>query len=385
MKIAPPRSDADYQQMLSRVEQIFDAERGSSEADELEILSLLVERYEEQRFLKAAHSPLDAIRFRMQQARLTPRDLEPLIGSRARVSEILSGHRSLSIDMIRALNRHLGIPAEALLGAPAPSTPTRTPEPATAALNKLRSTGLMQPAEAFQAFVERAFGATAVPALLRKTRTERTNAKSDFAALQGWCAAAMLKSEQVTLPTKRNRARIDLEAARKIAQLSAEPDGPQQARGALAALGVALVFLEHLPGTYLDGAALRRTDNVPVIALTLRYDRVDNFWFTLLHELAHVACHLNSETSVILDDLELRSADTMEDEADRFAQSALIPDEIWSAVSAPGIDASDLISMAQLARIHPAIVAGRWQHEHKDYRRFAKLLQRGKLRALLMS
>jgi len=71
-----------------------------------------------------------------------------------------------------------------------------------------------------------------------------------------------------------------------------------------------------------DGAAICRGDGAPLIALTLRYDRLDNFWFTLLHEFAHVSCHLSGDTSVILDDLDVKGSDKIEAEADEFARNA---------------------------------------------------------------
>ena len=159
---------------------------------------------------------------------------------------------------------------------------------------------------------------------LRKTRTDRTNAKTDTAALQGWCAAALLRSLDIRVPKKAIGTKIDHTTGRDIAKLSARKDGLRRVQRKLADLGVALVVLRHLSGTYLDGAAMRRDDGVYVIALTLRYDRLDNFWFTLLHELAHVACHLDDDTSMIFDDLEIGSSDKIEAEADEFAQEALI-------------------------------------------------------------
>ena len=110
--LKPIRSEADYEANLSRLEALMDAAPGTPEGDELEILASLIERYEDDRFPIEAPTPLAAIRFRMEQQDLSPRDLEPYIGSRARVSEVLSGARALSIDMIRALNQGLGIPAE---------------------------------------------------------------------------------------------------------------------------------------------------------------------------------------------------------------------------------------------------------------------------------
>lgn len=113
--LKPIRNEADYKANLARLEALMDAKPGTAEGDELEILASLIERYEDDRFPIDAPTPLAAIRFRMEQQALSPRDLEPYIGSRARVLEVLSGTRPLSIDMIRALNQGLGIPAEVLI------------------------------------------------------------------------------------------------------------------------------------------------------------------------------------------------------------------------------------------------------------------------------
>ena len=97
---------------------------------------------------------------------------------------------------------------------------------------------------------------------------------------------------------------------REIAQLSRFEDGPRLAREVLAKHGIALVIVSHLPRTYLDGAALRLKDGQPVVGLTLRSDRIDNFWFCLLHELAHVGRHLdNNQGNAFVDDQTLRGVE----------------------------------------------------------------------------
>ena len=115
MTVRPIRSEADFRARIARIAALMDAPAGSEEADELDVLATLVERYEEEQFPIEAPTPVDAIRFRMEQMGWNPRDLEPYLGSRSRVSEVLSGTRPLSIDMIRALNRDLGIPADVLI------------------------------------------------------------------------------------------------------------------------------------------------------------------------------------------------------------------------------------------------------------------------------
>lgn len=379
MKFAPIRTAKDHQRALARADALLGASPGTPEADELEVISLLVERYEQARFPVSFVNAIDAIRFRMEQERLTARDLEPYIGSRARVSEVLSGIRPLSIDMIRALNRHLGIPAESLLQASEGPESSKEVVPSKSAMTRLAATGLLRASESFGAFLERAFGKNGIPALLRKTRTDRTNAKTDPAALQAWCAASILKSQQVKVSSK-PVGKLNFEQARQLAQLSAKPNGPKLASKLLADWGVALVFLEHFPGTYLDGAAMCRNDGVKVIALTLRYDRIDNFWFTLLHEFAHVALHLNEDTRIVLDDLEIRSSAAVEDEADRLAQQAFISDELWRGRVRSEFSVADVQQLAEEAGIHPAIIAGRWQREFRDYRMFSKLLGHGQIR-----
>ena len=95
----------------------------------------------------------------------------------------------------------------------------------------------------------------------------------------------------------------------KIARLSWSEDGARQAKELLAKDGIALVTERHLPKTYLDGVALRLGDGRPVIGLTLRYDRIDNFWFCLLHELAHVGRHMDHDRGeAFVDDLTLRNS-----------------------------------------------------------------------------
>lgn len=116
--IRPVKNETDYRAALARIEALMDAREGSREADELDVLATLVDKYESGRFPIEAPDAIQAIRFRMEQAGLSRRDLEPMIGTRARVSEVLSGKRTLTLAMIRALNTGLGIPAESLIGPP---------------------------------------------------------------------------------------------------------------------------------------------------------------------------------------------------------------------------------------------------------------------------
>ena len=112
------KTEKDYQKALKRLETIFDSKKGSKNGDELELLSLLIDNYEKDKFPIDLPDPIEAIKFRMEQAGLTPKDLVPFIGRLNRVYEILNRKRPLTLNMIWKLNQKLGIPAECLIQPP---------------------------------------------------------------------------------------------------------------------------------------------------------------------------------------------------------------------------------------------------------------------------
>lgn len=116
MNITPIRTRSDYEAALQRVDQLMDAAPDSDEGAELDVLATLVAAYETQHFPIEAPDPIAAIKFRMEQMGLTRRELEPLLGGRSRVSEVMSGKRGLSIRQIRNLHENLQIPYENLIG-----------------------------------------------------------------------------------------------------------------------------------------------------------------------------------------------------------------------------------------------------------------------------
>jgi HTH-type transcriptional regulator/antitoxin HigA len=115
MEIRPIRTQTDYEEALREIEHLFDAPQNTSEYDRLDILSTLVEAYEKKHFPIELPDPIEAIHYYMDTRGWSRRDLESCLGSRARVSEVLSRKRSLSLEMIRKLNQELGIPAEILI------------------------------------------------------------------------------------------------------------------------------------------------------------------------------------------------------------------------------------------------------------------------------
>ena len=356
VSVRPIRSEEDYEEALARIADLMDelsaAEEQIEDPDhpsmiELEVLSDLVEIYESKTVDMGFPSAIEAIEFRMDQAGLTRRDLAPFIGSSAKVSEVLSGKRPITMSMARALHRHLGIPADVLLQEPGASLPddmpdiewTRFPLKAMAKAGWLPEVpNLRDRAEdLISELMERAGGrAFAAAPLYRKNDSRRINAKTDDYALRAWCWKVLAQAREKQTDAKYQTGVATPQLLRQIAQLSVLEDGPIQARELLAQCGIGLEHVNHLPKTHLDGAALRLPDGRPVIGLTLRYDRIDNFWFTLVHELAHIGLHFDDcdEETGFVDDHSLRGvessgSDKTEQEADQWAQNALIPPEIW--------------------------------------------------------
>lgn len=382
--VRPIRSEADYDAALERIDVLMGAAADSAERDELEVLVTLVESYEDELFPIDAPTPIQAIEFRMEQAGLTQADLSKYIGSRAKVSEVLSGKRPLTLKMIRALNHHLGIPAEILVGdgsvqANGNDEIQWSKFPVFEMVKRGWLPKVDNPKEMAEDLIagllERAGGREALPqALYRKNNSARRNARMDPYALQAWCLHVLAQArENPPAGTYRDDS-INESFLRFLATLSRLPDGPKRAVEALNQHGIAVVYARHLPKTHLDGAALRTKEGIPVIGLTLRYDRLDNFWFCLLHEAAHIWKHVSSDRCIYIDDLSLSESDHDEDwsiekEADLLAQNALIPSDAWDRSKLLNrATPSRVISFAQSINVHPAIVAGRIRNEKQNYR-----------------
>ena len=117
MTIKPIKTKKNYQQALARLELIFDAKKNSKEADELEILSILIEKYEDEHFSIGFPDPIEAIKFRMEQLGYNQTDLATVVGLKSRASEILNKKRKLTIEMVRLIHDSMKIPTEVLIQA----------------------------------------------------------------------------------------------------------------------------------------------------------------------------------------------------------------------------------------------------------------------------
>jgi HTH-type transcriptional regulator/antitoxin HigA len=376
----------------------MDAEGGTPEGEELDVLTDLVELYEAKHVPMGFPSPLGAIRFRMEQSGLSPRDLVPFMGSRAKVSEVLSGKRPLTMQMARALHANLGIPADVLLQQPGGELRSalegtewhRFPlaEMAKRGWIEKRRNLESHAEEIMRDLIGRAGGEYALPAaFFRKNDQARVNAKTDPYSLKAWCWEVLARANAHQLPVGFKPDTVDLSFLRQVAMLSWSQDGPRLAQEFLANHGIHLVYLEHLPRTHLDGAALQLVDGTPVIGMTLRYDRLDNFWFCLLHELAHIGRHMRGTSNeAFIDDLSLRDVqgarrDPREHEADEWAENGLIPEDIWNTSKVKDNPTPlAVMELAQRLGIHPAIIAGRIRHETRNFRLLSHFVGTGTLR-----
>jgi len=392
------KTEEEYESTLERIDALMDAVPDTPEGDELELLVTLVELYEEKVYPIALPDPVSAIRFRMEQQGLKQKDLISFFGSRSKVSEVLSGKRQLSLTMIRKLHSHLGIPAEVLLqepGAELPEPPgdlqwDKFPLGEMINRNWIDFSGTLadakEQAEELITSWSAPLGDFAFQQSAQLRQHVRGNGRADDYALTAWRIRISLLAMEQDLPIYQPGT-INHEFAHELVKLSFLKDGPLLAREFLQKKGICFVVEPHLAKTHLDGAALRLPNGTPVIALTLRYDRIDNFWFTLCHELAHLALHQGEDGwEVFLDDLETRDVNDIEKQADRWAAEALIPEKIWSKSGLNGRPTvSAVVRFSDKYRVHPAIPAGRIRRERRNYKLLSGLVGNGQVRKLFLS
>jgi HTH-type transcriptional regulator/antitoxin HigA len=388
------KTEKDYESALARINDLMDADPGTPEGDELELLVTLVELYEKAKHPIDLPDPVEAIKFRMEQLGLKQKDLIPLIGSRSKVSEVLSRQRSLSITMIRKLNAGLGIPPEILLQEPAAKL--RHPQegiawerfPLAEMLKRKwlnfqgnLSEARKQAPNLIGSWAARLGGDALQPAFLRQH--VRAGSEADSYALAAWRIRVSLLALGQNVP-KYQTGTVTHDFVSDLVRLSYLDNGPLLAREYLHKSGIHFVMEVHLPHTHLDGAAIKLSDGSPLVAMTLRHDRLDNFWFTLCHELAHVALHFKGEEpTAFFDDLDQAEIDKYEKDADSWATEGLIPRNLWRAAKIEGTPTTrKILAFAANLRINPAIPAGRIRKEKGDYKIFSGLIGNKKARKL---
>lgn len=384
------KTERDYGAAIARLSTLMDEEiaPGSSKEVELELLALVIESYERNKVAPVSPDPIEAILFRMDQMGLSKKDLALYFGSLPKVSEVLARKRPLSLAMIRKLHKYLEIPADILLGSIGEDDIDLSEESqfdyAKFPWQEMLDRGYFQTfagnvrqakekgEELIRNFMRGVSVGSEQPALLRAPLHQSGSRVMDDYALLVWRVAVLKKARQQKqkLPTQYKKGSITGEWLHDLAKLSRFEQGPRLAQEYLANIGIVLVVEEHFKKTYLDGAAMLDS-GTPVIALTLRHDRLDNFWFALMHELVHVQKHLDAAHIFIADNLDdkTRSSSDAEQEADAGAREALIPSAEWER-SEVKVDPSSAhaSALADRLRIHPSIVAGRVRFETDNWR-----------------
>ena len=377
------KNEAEYEAALAHLSSLMDVAPGSPEEQELELFSVLIGNYEDEHYPIGLPDPVEAIKFRMEQQGLTRKDLIPYIGSQSKVSEVLNGKRPLSLSMIRSLHEGLGIPAEVLL-----QEPGRTLEdpqydwhayPFAEMFNQGYFDASISNLQDARRYAERLL--TKLFGSFQGIPTERiycrsTEGAQDESSLAAWQARVLELAGEQELPPH-DPARLNEEWIHELVSLSKFEQGPVVARELLQQNGIAFIILRHLTHTYLDGACFMSPMGRPVIGLTLRHDRLDNFWFTLVHELAHISLHLGQNNLSFFDDTEHGVTDDytpQEQEANDLTAKWLIPPEAWNQAAASLNSTQSICDFANNLGISPAIVAGRIRWETKDFKQFSELL-----------
>ena len=396
-KIKVIKTEKDYEEALELMSVLIDAspEPTSDDGEKLSLLATLIEDYELKTFPESLPDPVDAILFRMDQSDLKPKDLIPFIGSKSKVSEVLSRKRPLTIAMMRSLQSGLGIPASVLLKEPEDNLDYANWD--NKLVKEMTSRGYI-PSSAMDEdkrgpliksfFTMLGTSQTNFVGMLRQSHY-RSSPTTDKRALAAWSEYILKKASEIKPPKKYEDGTVNLDFMQTLAKLSVNVDGPILAKEHLLKYGIILIIEPHFPKTFLDGATLLINKDYPVIGLTLRLDRVDNFWFTLMHELAHISLHYNDDINLFFDEIEgvtITEVDEKENQADRLASEALVPKNKWQVSPAreiPSVMAAK--SLAKELGIHIAIVAGKMRHEGGKYMYLNKIVNEEKVRHLFNS
>lgn len=206
----------------------------------------------------------------------------------------------------------------------------------------------------------------------------------DELATRAWVAHITDVAQEYSRKVPFQASNIGKEFLGSLVQLSSREHGPKLALDAVREIGISVVVESGLPGMSVDGASFHTAKIGPVLALTIRHDRLDNFWFTLFHEIGHIYLHLREPGGdIFVDSEEKDDSDEVEAEAEAnaFAKDALIPRDVWLRSDAYRFGREpSVIALSKQLGIHPAIVAGRFRFERRDFGIFDHLIGRGQVR-----
>ena len=257
-KIKVIKTEEDHKEALATLKKLM-AENpvsGSEKSTQLKLLAKTIGDYEKNNFPSSLPSPIEAIRFRMEQENLKPVDLVDFIGSRSKVSEVLSGKKPLTLPMIRALEKGLGIPAKVLIQ----DTREPAPKPNDTWNNSLRDEVVNRLAKLQKNVnLENLFTFKGQPVVLSgqlRQSNYRTAPLTDKNALEAWFGCVLKRAEQVDTKKVYKKGTVDLEFMREVARISTEGNAPVKVRDHLLNNGIILIIEPAFKKTRLDGAAI---------------------------------------------------------------------------------------------------------------------------------
>lgn len=391
------KNDFDYEKALEYIEILMAKEESTENNEEIELFTTLISNYEDKFFSIDLPNPIDAILFVMDHKNLKRKDLIPIIGSQSKVSEILNRKRPLSLTMIRNLNTELKIPAEILLqDTEKKIIPLKKFEYSDYPVSEMFKLGyfsgynkISQVKDYFEDIMTELFDifSKEIP---NNVYCKQANVKNEpnNKALVVW-QAHILKQISFEKIDDFSLNTLDDNFFEGLLALSTLSKGPLLVKDYLNSFGIYFKIEQHLSKTYLDGATFKAVDNKPIIGLTLRHDRLDNFWFTLIHELSHVVKHLykGDEERAFFDDTfsnQKKQIPLIEQEANNFSMEYLVPSSKISNKDLCNYKWTSLNIKREAKRIKrsPAILAGRIRHETGNFSIFTDMLGINEVRYL---
>lgn len=304
-------------------------------------------------------------------------------------------YRSISLANFMKVARALSVEFSAVLQPPHVAKWLRRPELKPAEVQKVlkhaRTHGWFEEQDSDQEdsskllirYVSEHVARYGTPSLLRTGINVKDH--SEDWVLLSWKAQVTRRAERIIDREQLSYRPLDVTWLKQLAKLSGNAEGPLQAQALLKEHGIVLIIERNIPGMEVDGAAFL-VESIPVIGLTLRRDALDNFWFTLMHEVAHVILHYRTGlASGFFDDVEHTDVDEFEQEANKFASDLLIPEQLWARSPARIAKTSTPIeNLAKQLNIAPAIIYGRIRFERKNYTIFSDKIGQAAVRKLFL-
>ena len=275
------KNEQQYRDSLAEIGRLAvrDPSLESAEGGRLELLAKLVEVYELERFAISKPTPIEAIAFRMEEQGLLQKDVADLFGGKNRASEVLSEKRPLTLPMIRNLHKTLKIPLE-LLVHEAIDDPVATDEVdgSQVPIEELIDRGWLDAKATVDDLLVRFSSRMTAPVMLRNTKAFGANNRTNVTHVWLWLSRVReLGDAESGIAKRYSKDTLGEDFLRYVSRLSFMANGPRLAKDFLAENGIALIIEPHLSKTHLDGAAMLGAHGAPIIGMTLREDRMDNF------------------------------------------------------------------------------------------------------------